>query len=134
MGKWFLIWLLALASSSVLAQAMTADQSYRLGLEYRNGEGRGRDAAAAVRYVTSAAERGLPQAMYTLSHMLAEGEGTAPDPGAARRWLEAAAELDYPEALQELALLETDPRRAAELMREAAHALQHRAREQGALR
>jgi TPR repeat protein len=134
MGKRFLISLLALASSSAFAQAMTPDQSYRLGLEYRNGEGRTRDAAAAVRCVTTAAERGLPQAMYTLSHMLAEGEGTAPDPAAARRWLEAAAELDYPEALQELALRETDPRRAAELMREAAHALQHRAREQGALR
>ena len=44
-----------------------------------------------------------------------------------RRWLEAAAELDYPEAWQQLALLEPDPQRAAQLMRRAAHALTHRA-------
>jgi len=102
--------------------------AYRLGLACRNGDGRPRDAAAAVRWLTRAAEGGVPEAMFTLSNMLAEGEGVTPDAVAARRWLEAAAQLDYPEALQALALRETDPRRAAELMREAGHALGHRAK------
>jgi TPR repeat protein len=110
-------------------QAVSAEQAYRRGLAWRNGDGRPVDKAAALRLLENAAERGLPQAMFTLSHMLAEGEGTKPDPAGARRWLEAAAQLEYPEALQEMAMNEADPQRAAELMREAAHALQHRARE-----
>jgi TPR repeat protein len=111
------------------ASGSTAEQAYRQGLAWRNGDGRPVDKAAALRLLASAAERGLPEAMFTLSHMLAEGEGTKPDPAGARRWLEAAAQLEYPEALQEMAMKEADPQRAAELMREAAHALQHRARE-----
>lgn len=101
----------------------------RSGLAWRNGDGRARDASAAVACLERAAQQHVPQAMFILSHMAAEGEGTARDPAAARRWLARAADLDYPEALQEQAMAETDPRRAAELMREAAHALQHRARD-----
>jgi len=101
----------------------------RAGLAWRNGDGRPRDAAAAVVCLESAARQQVPQAMFILSHMVAEGEGTARDPAAARRWLAQAAELDHPEALQEQAMAETDPRRAAELLREAAHALQHRGNE-----
>lgn len=112
------------------AQAWSPEAAYRLGLALRNGDSRARDAAAALRLLAEAAECGLPQAMFILAHMLAAGEGTAPDPAAARRWLERAAQLDYPEALQELALGESDPQRAEELLREAAHALRHRAAEQ----
>jgi TPR repeat protein len=64
--------------------------------------------------------------MFTLSNMLAAGEGVQQDDAAARRWLEEAAALGYPAALQELALREPDPRKAELLMRQAAHALQHR--------
>lgn len=105
----------------------TPDAAYRLGLAYRNGDSVARDAALALRWLGNAAEGGVPAAMFILSHMLAEGEGSARDAAAARRWLEAAAQAEYPEALQELAMEERDPARAAELLREAAHAMQHRA-------
>lgn len=109
------------------------EAAYRLGLAYRNGSnGVARDAAQAVRWLGSAAVRGVPAAMFILSHMLAEGEGAPRDPAAARRWLDAAAQAEYPEALQELAMEERDPARAAELLREAAHAMRHRAQESGA--
>jgi hypothetical protein len=48
------------------------------------------------------------------------------DAVAARDWLEKSAALGYPAALQDLALREPDPRQAELLMRQAAHALQHR--------
>jgi TPR repeat protein len=124
--------LLALTvSAGALAQAVpagaTAHGDYLRGLAYRNGEGVPRDATLAVRSLTRAAERGAPEAMFILSHMLVEGEGAPRDAAAARRWLEAAAQAEYPEALQEMAMTERDPARAAELLREAAHAMQHRA-------
>ena len=39
-----------------------------------------------------------------------------------------AGELGYPEALQQLAMTESDPRKAELLMRQAAHAMMHRER------
>jgi TPR repeat protein len=105
-----------------------AAAAYRLGLMYRNGIGVAQDKALAAHWVGLAAQRPMAAAMFTLSNMLDEGEGVARDKGAARRWLEAAAELEYPEALQQLALTETDPARAALLMKQAAHAMMHRAR------
>jgi len=110
--------------------AAAADHDYLRGLAYRNGsDGVPRDATLAVRSLTQAAERGVPEAMFILSHMLAEGEGTPRDAAASRHWLEMAAQAEYPEALQEMAMTERDPERAAELVREAAHAMQHRAHE-----
>jgi len=121
---------LTLAAGAAAEQAVpTPDGAYRLGLAYRNGDGVARDAALAVRWLGSAAEHGVPAAMFILSHMLAEGEGMPRDAAAARRWLETAAQAEYPEALQEMAMTERDPARAAELLREAAHAMQHRAHE-----
>lgn len=129
-------WLLLAAALAGAAPAQpapaaaVADQDYRRGLAYRNGDdGLPRDAALAARALTRAAERGVPEAMFILSHMLGEGEGLPRDAAAARRWLEAAAQAEYPEALQEMAMTERDPARAAELLREAAHAMQHRAHE-----
>jgi TPR repeat protein len=107
----------------VQAADSDARAAFKLGLMYRNTA---HDSAAAVRWLTVAAQRGEPAAMFILSNMLDAGEGTARDEKAARAWLEAAAELEYPEALQQLALSEPDPERAAQLMREAAHALTHR--------
>ena len=110
--------------------AAATDRDYLRGLAYRNGsDGLPRDAALAARSLTQAAERGVPAAMFILSHMLAEGEGVPRDAAASRRWLEMAAQAEYPEALQEMAMTERDPERAAELVREAAHAMQHRAHE-----
>jgi TPR repeat protein len=102
--------------------------AYRLGLMYRNGIGVAQDKARAAYWVGLAAQRRLAAAMFTLSNMLDQGEGVTVDKAGARRWLEAAAELEYPEALQQLALTETDPARAALLMKQAAHAMTHRAR------
>jgi TPR repeat protein len=108
------------------AQADDAQAAYRLGLRIRNGAGVAADAALAARWIETAAQALLPAAMFTLSNMLAAGAGVKQDAAAARRWLEAAAALGYPAALQELALREPDPRKAELLMRQAAHALQHR--------
>ena len=103
------------------------DIAFQRGLAHRGG-----DPALALHWLGVAAARGMPEAMFVLANMLLEGEGEGKgkggrrDEAAARRWLEAAAELDYPEAWQQLALLEPDPQRAAQLMRRAAHALTHR--------
>lgn len=108
------------------AQAADARADYRMGLMVRNGTGVAPDPVRAAGLIASAAEARLPEAMFTLSQMLAAGEGVRQDAAAARRWLEGAAALAYPAALQELALREPDPGKAELLMRQAAHALQHR--------
>lgn len=108
-------------------QGADAQANYRLGLAYRNGTGVVADAVRAARLIEAAARAQVPEAMFTLANMLAAGEGVQQDEAAARRWLEQAAALGYPAALQELALREPDPRKAELLMRQAAHALQHRA-------
>ncbi len=121
---------LALAAGPACADgAAPADgvASYLLGLQLRNGLGMPADAVLARRALDAAARAGVPAAMFTLAQMLAAGEGGPRDEAAARGWIGRAAELEYPEALQEQALREPDPRRQAELMRAAAHALQHRA-------
>ncbi|MFK3737897.1 hypothetical protein [Massilia sp. TN1-12] len=102
---------------------------WELGLKQRNGLGMPADAAAARAAFARAAAGGVPAAMFTLAQMQMAGEGGARDEAAAQRWIALAAQLEYPEALQELALCEPDPVRAAQLLREAAHALQHRVRE-----
>lgn len=100
--------------------------AYQSGLAYRNGAGVPADAGLALQWLRQAAACRVPAAMFTLSNMLAAGEGGPADAAQARYWLEAAAALGYPEALQQLALDEPDPRKAELLMRQAAHALQHR--------
>lgn len=120
--------LLALACAGAVQAAEPvpdAQAAYRQALAYRNGTGVAPDAALAARWMETAARAGLPQAMFTLTNMLAAGEGVTRNEAAARRWLEQAADLGHPAALQELALREPDPRKAELLMRQAAHALQH---------
>jgi TPR repeat protein len=104
-----------------------AQEAWRTGLAYRNGTDRRADADQAVIWLRRAAQLGKPEAMFILAQMLAAGEGVPLDAREARFWLEVAAEADYPEALQALALEESDPQRAALLMKRAAHALGHRA-------
>jgi TPR repeat protein len=125
--------LAAVLAATACAQPAARDaaqEAWRIGLAYRNGAGGSKDAGQAVIWLRRAAVLGKPEAMFILAQMLAAGEGVAADPREARRWLEAAAEADYPEALQQLAMNESDPERAAVLMKRAAHALDHRAHEQ----
>jgi TPR repeat protein len=114
--------LLMLAQPAMAQHGDEGDIAYRRGLMYRGGG----DAALAVHWLGVAAGRGMPEAMFVLANMLLDGEGGPRDEAAARRWLEAAAALDYPEAWQQLGLMETDPEKAAQYMRRAAHALTHR--------
>ncbi len=95
---------------------------------YRNGTGVAVDKARALRLFEQAAKAGDADAAFTLSNMLRDGEGGVPDPVAAARWLHVAADGESPEALQQLAMEERDPARAAQLFREAAHALTHQVR------
>ena len=119
-------WPQAWAQLQPEARGGSAAAAYYLGLMYRNGMGVARDSRLAAHWLGVAAQGGVAAAMFTLSNMLREGEGVARDEAGARRWLEAAAASDYPEALQELAMQESDAVRAAQLMKQAAHAMQHR--------
>ncbi len=115
------------------AASDAGQQAFDSGRAYRQGTGVARDPARAFVLIEQAARAGHSAAMFTLFNMLMKGEGAAPDPVAARRWLEAAAERDNPQALQQLALLlqdgamgyARDEKRAAQLLRELAHALKH---------
>lgn len=124
MRRWLVLGLAAL----MLAQPVAAqhgdegDAALRRGLAYR-GNG---DAALAAHWLGVAATRGMPEAMFILANMLLDGEGVARNEPEARRLLEEAAQMDYAEAWQQLALMESDPVKAAQLMRRAAHALTHR--------
>lgn len=95
---------------------------------YRNGTGVAVDKARAARLFEQAARAGDADAAFTLANMLRAGEGVPRDPVAAQRWLQRAADAESPEALQQLAMEESDPARAAQLFKEAAHALTHQER------
>ena len=95
---------------------------------YRNGTGVAVDKARAARLFARAARAGDADAAFTLANMLRDGEGVPRDQAAAQRWLRLAADGESPEALQQLGMEETDPARAAQLFKEAAHALSHRVR------
>ncbi|WP_167238566.1 tetratricopeptide repeat protein [Massilia genomosp. 1] len=117
------------------AAAQDPQAAYDLGRMVRNGIGVARAPLRAFALIESSARRGHAPAMFTVSAMLAAGEGCAQDLAASRRWLEAAAALEHPEALQQMAMYvqegalgyPRDPERAAQLLREAAHAMTHRA-------
>lgn len=104
---------------------VSAQEAHRLGLAYRNGDGVARDLRQAGYWLEKAAEGQVPEAMFMLAVMLLEGE-LPPDEARARRWLElAATEYEHAASWQQLALIEPDPERARQLLRRAAHALQH---------
>lgn len=125
------------SAASVLRQAASHDPqvAYDFGRMVRNGIGVIREPARAFALIASSAQRGHAPAMFTLSAMLAAGEGCDADLAASRRWLEAAASLEHPEALQQMAMYvqegafgyPRDAGRADQLLREAAHAMTHRA-------
>jgi TPR repeat protein len=123
-----------LLCASSAAAASVGQAQFDLGRKVRNGSGVPRDAVRAYQLIQRAAMLQHPAAMFTLSNMLVAGEGVAPDRAAARSWLEAAAALENPEALQQLALhlqegtlgFARDEVRAAQLLRQLAHAMKHR--------
>jgi TPR repeat protein len=94
----------------------------------RNGDGVAVDKAHAARLFERAAQAGDADAAFLLANMLRDGEGVPQDRLAAQRWLLQAAAGESPEALQQLAMEEPDPARAAQLFKEAAHALKHQTR------
>ena len=94
----------------------------------RNGDGVPIDKPRAARLFEKAALAGNADAAFLLANMLREGDGVPQDRVAAQRWLLKAADGESPEALQQLAMEEPDPARAAQLFKEAAHALTHQAR------
>jgi len=113
---------LVLARPAAAQHGDEGDAALRRGLAYRsNGE-----PALAAHWLGVAARREVPEAMFILANMLLEGEGVVRNEAEARRLLQEAAQLDYAEAWQQLALMEPDPVKAAQLMRRAAHALTHR--------
>lgn len=115
--------------------AQAAPSLFDQGRMYRHGDGVARDSVRAFGLIERAAGGGDAAAMFTLSNMLEAGEGAPRNREAARKWLEAAALNDSPEALQQLALhlqdgtmgYDIDRAHSALLMRQAAHAIKHRA-------
>jgi len=95
---------------------------------YRNGAGVAVDKARAAQLFERAAQAGDADAAFTLANMLRDGEGVPRDAARARYWLQRAADGESPEALQQLGMEEADPVRAAQLFKEAAHALTHQRR------
>ncbi|PWF46621.1 tetratricopeptide repeat protein [Massilia glaciei] len=130
-------WPTAVEQFKRAAMAGNPGAAYYLARMTRNGMGTPRDSVQAAHWFKVAAKGGIAPAMFTLSNMLRAGEGLPRDDAAAREMLEAAAELESPEALQQLALaveegalgLARDEKLAAQLMKEAAHALKHRPQE-----
>ena len=128
--------MLACLLCGVIVSAHAAPSPFEQGRMYRHGDGVVRDSARAFSLIEQAAKEGDAAAMFTLSNMLESGEGTQRNRGAAKHWLEQAAENEEPAALQQLALhlqdgtmgYAVDQARSSLLMREAAHAIAHRAR------
>jgi TPR repeat protein len=121
-------WALAACLVCLPAAGQDAKSDVREARAYRNGTGVAVDKARAVRLFERAAQAGDADAAFLLSSMLRVGEGVDRDPAAAARWLQRAADAESPEALQQLAMEEPDPARAAQLFKEAAHALTHQLR------
>jgi TPR repeat protein len=77
-----------------------AQAAYWLASIHRNGYGTPRDASAGVRWLTLAAQHGVPQAQFQLANVYRErGDQTQ-----ALAWLRRAAHAEYPEANLALAI------------------------------
>ena len=86
-----------------LAQYRYAPSIYYIGLCYLNGTGLTKNDEQACKFISNAAERGEPRAMYDLAVMTEEGIGTANNEALAHKYYESAATLDEPRALVEMA-------------------------------
>lgn len=103
--------------------------AYYLGLMLKNGAGGPQDQAAALHWLTLAAQRQVLPAMFLVANMLLDS-----DPAQARYWLDAACEAEYPEALQQKSIALSEGRmgyahneeQAALYLKMAEHAMGHR--------
>ena len=86
-----------------LAQYRYAPSIYYIGLCYLNGTGLTKNDEQAYKFISNAAERGEPRAMYDLAVMTEEGIGTAKNEALAHKCYESAVTLDEPRALVEMA-------------------------------
>lgn len=78
------------------ADAGEAEALHLLGLAYFGGHGVAQDPVHARRLQTEAAERGVVEAQFELSLLLAQGLGGKRSARAARRWEDAAADAGHP--------------------------------------
>ncbi|WP_300757638.1 hypothetical protein [Janthinobacterium sp.] len=103
--------------------------AYYLGLMLKNGMGGPQDQAAALHWLTLAAQRQVAPAMFIVANMLLDS-----DQAQARYWLEAACEAEYPEALLQKSVALSEGRlgyahneeQAALFLKMAEHAMTHR--------
>ncbi|MCC2675332.1 MAG: hypothetical protein K0R58_2279 [Ramlibacter sp.] len=77
------------------------------------------DPQVQIKVLDECARQGNASAMFVLANRLRDKQ-------AARELLLRAAELEHAESLYQLGLEEKDPQKAAQYMKLAAHALQHR--------
>lgn len=113
--------------------AQNPQAAYYLGLIQLGNHDGAANPTGAMKHFHSAAERGLPEAMYMLGNGYAYGEGVDLDPREAMRWYMRAASLGHPLAIQELAyafargdgLLPQSDRQAINMRAAIEHALRH---------
>ena len=85
-----------------LAQYRYAPSIYYIGLCYLNGTGLTKNDEQACKFISNAAERGEPRAMYDLALLTEKGIGTEKNEALAHKYYESAATLDEPRALVEM--------------------------------
>ncbi|MFZ4874348.1 tetratricopeptide repeat protein [Janthinobacterium sp. Mn2066] len=103
--------------------------AYYLGLMLKNGMGGPQDQAAALHWLSLAAQRQVVPAMFLVANMLLDS-----DAAQARYWLDAACEAEYPEALLQKSVALGEGRmgyahneeQAALFLKMAEHAMGHR--------
>lgn len=77
------------------------------------------DAGEQIKVLEKCVDEGNPSAMFVLANRTADKQK-------ARALLLRAAELEHAESLTQLGMEEKDPAKAAQYMKQAAHALKHR--------
>lgn len=95
----------AVALLTPLAEAGTIEAQLALANIYNFGFGVPVDQAAAFHWLSLAAERNDPDALYNVATMSFLGAGTEPDPDQGLRLLHRAAELNSSDALYALGML-----------------------------
>jgi TPR repeat protein len=125
----------AFNSLDAAAQQGDAVAAYYLALMYKNGLGVPANKILAARWMLKSAQQNIPAAMFIVANMYLSGDGLPRDERETRQWIEKAAEMEHPEASQLMAIglregsmgFRRNEKLAEMQMREAAHALTHRA-------
>lgn len=82
----------------------SAEESYRLGLRYLDGDGIPRDVGQGLQLLQDAAEAGLPDAQFALGDIYANGRGVAREPAWATMWYGRAAAQGHADAQYRLGM------------------------------